>query len=239
MPLSVSQHKLRLGELAGRQPRVKGARNRRVCASEVFRRTEGATPGVSGPLGKGQRGRATPTVTKDTRGAFSPSFLACMAMNGRTLLTCPGQKVGTSRFFCTPEGWFKTHVSYFFATLKEGLFGFKSVHFFCKSTKMSPNGGWLKYGGRIEISAKSPNRRISLNNGNINGTTDVEVRRWNSVNMRFHHRAGIISSKHSDFNRLHPRGGIVNGLIDLRCIDDATLKIRSEPPGGYSTTIHI
>ena len=50
-------------------------------------------------------------------------------------------------------------------------------------------------------------------------TGDVEVRRSTGVNRRDHHRAGIISSKHSDINRLRPCVGMALPLIELPFCD--------------------
>ena len=50
-------------------------------------------------------------------------------------------------------------------------------------------------------------------------TGDVEVRRSTGVNRRDHHRAGIISSKHSDSNRLRPCVGMALPLIELPFCD--------------------
>ena len=85
---------------------------------------------------------------------------------------------------------------------------------------MWPNGGRLKYG--------SPDRRIAdsrviaelpLVTAIPTETGDVEVRRSTGVNRRDHHRAGIISSKHSDFNWLRPFAGMALPMIELPFCD--------------------
>ena len=85
---------------------------------------------------------------------------------------------------------------------------------------MWPNGGRLKYG--------SPDRRIAdsrviaelpLVTAISTETGDVEVRRSTGVNRRDHHRAGIISSKHSDFNWLRPFAGMALPMIELPFCD--------------------
>ena len=64
-------------------------------------------------------------------------------------------------------------------------------------------------------------------------TGDVEVRRSTGVNRRDHHRAGIISSKHSDSNRLRPCVGMALPLIelpfcDVRGVEDTNSAVSAE-----------
>ena len=100
--------------------------------------------------------------------------------------------------------------------------------------KIQQDGGKLKYG--------SPDRRIAdssiiaespLVTAIPMETGDVEVRRSTGVNRRDHHRTGIISSKHSDFNRLRPCVGMANPLIelpfcDVRGVEDTNFAVSVE-----------
>ena len=96
----------------------------------------------------------------------------------------------------------------------------------------------LKYG--------SPDRRIAdsrviaelpLVTAIPTETGDVEVRRSTGVNRRDHHRAGIISSKHSDSNRLRPCVGMALPLIelpfcDVRGVEDTNSAVSVEVTAG-------
>ena len=86
--------------------------------------------------------------------------------------------------------------------------------------KIWPNGGRLKYGSPDRRIADSPViAELPLVTAIPTETGDVEVRRSTGVNRRDHHRAGIISSKHSDSNRLRPCVGMTLPLIELPFCD--------------------
>ena len=78
----------------------------------------------------------------------------------------------------------------------------------------------LKYGSPDRRIADSPViAELPLVTAIPTETGDVEVRRSTGVNRRDHHRAGIISSKHSDSNRLRPCVGMALPLIELPFCD--------------------
>ena len=100
--------------------------------------------------------------------------------------------------------------------------------------KIWPNGGRLKYGSPDRRIADSPViAELPLVTAIPTETGDVEVRRSTGVNRRDHHRAGIISSKHSDSNRLRPCVGMALPLIglpfcDVRVFEDTNSAVSAE-----------
>ena len=89
-----------------------------------------------------------------------------------------------------------------------------------KSVKMAANGESLKCKPPFAEFGDSPViAELPLVTAIPTETGDVEVRRSTGVNRRDHHRAGIISSKHSDFNRLRPCVGMALPLIELPFCD--------------------
>ena len=78
----------------------------------------------------------------------------------------------------------------------------------------------MKYGSPDRRIADSPViAELPLVTAIPTETGDVEVRRSTGVNRRDHHRAGIISSKHSDSNRLRPCVRMALPLIELPFCD--------------------
>ena len=78
----------------------------------------------------------------------------------------------------------------------------------------------MKYGSPDRRIADSPViAELPLVTAIPTETGDVEVRRSTGVNRRDHHRAGIISSKHSDFNWLRPFAGMALPMIELPFCD--------------------
>ena len=94
------------------------------------------------------------------------------------------------------------------------------VHFSQKSVKMAANGESLKFKLPFaEFDGSPVIAELPLVTAIPTETGDVEVRRSTGVNRRDHHRAGIISSKHSDSNRLRPCVGMALPLIELPFCD--------------------
>ena len=91
--------------------------------------------------------------------------------------------------------------------------------------KMWPNGAGLKYGSPDRRIADSPPRPSPIAELLLvtaipakTGMLKSGGRRSTGVNRRDHHRAGIISPKHSDFNRLRLSAGMALPVIELRCV---------------------
>ena len=103
-----------------------------------------------------------------------------------------------------------------------------------KSVKMAANGGSLKCKPPFAEFGDSPViAELPLVTAIPTETGDVEVRRSTGVNRRDHHRAGIISSKHSDSNRLRPCVGMALPLIelpfcDVRGVEDTNSAVSAE-----------
>ena len=94
------------------------------------------------------------------------------------------------------------------------------VYFSQKSVKMAANGESLKCKPPFAEFGDSPViAELPLVTAIPTETGDVEDRRSTGVNRRDHHRAGIISSKHSDSNRLRPCVGMALPLIELPFCD--------------------
>ena len=94
----------------------------------------------------------------------------------------------------------------------------------------------MKYGSPDRRIADSPViAELPLVTAIPTETGDVEVRRSTGVNRRDHHRAGIISSKHSDSNLLFAATvGMALPLIELPFCD-----VRSVEDTDFSVSVEV